>query len=579
MPQPVSLLWVNKNANSQSLSHSEQVERIQLLSHAQRTSRLGPRRPRKGKSSALTKTRKDQTLHEDYSRSPSPPVRLPPTLFPAWNESEQRSFHFFQQVTVQKIVTLHRDPEFWTRHVPRLADKYVAFRHLVVAIASTHELLLHADPRKLDIFALTQCNKAMEMLRAKSDWQPAYLIVSCILMVAYSLLRCDYAHADLGVENGLKIPLAASICRNTCCASEEAGNRYKHILTRLGRSHGFKLWTPDMCHQFEKSTANQTCMLAETDHVHGPFTSTAQVLKTYKDIMGQLVARLMRNLARGAYIDPQSPVAQDTIRQLAMFAFYWDKMYNELPEDADTQRLELKQLRIGLNYAFVLLFTKVISPLERTFDAYPHLVDQSLDLAEELLAAYQDGQLVVYMDKVVNGPIFSMAMCSADATLKQRAMSILRGQIGSPDGLDHWLRACVIELLVQAEDRVWGQRDLEGFLPREMITFRDISCHGHNIRIDYAIVGPSSESFDHVEMEVDWEPCFGSGITSKMVHDSCQGIMAAYRTYGKPRPAEASCGYVREMQYKGRPVRVLWEESWRPETVDADIPDPNGVCQ
>lgn len=495
-------------------------------------------------------------------------MRSPPTLYPAWNESEQRSFHFFQQITIKKIITLNRDSEFWTRHVPRLADKFVAFRHLVVAIASTHELLLHAEPRKLDVFALTQCNKAMGMLRAKSDWQPAYLVVSCILMVAYSLLRCDYTHADLGVENGLKIPLGASVCKNTCCASEEAGNGYKHILMRLGRSHGFKLWTPDISHQFEKSTANHTCMSIETDHVHGPFTSTAQVLKTYKDVMVELVARLMRNLARGAYIEPQSPIAQDIIRQLAMFAFYWDKMYNELPEVANSQRLELKQLRIGLNYAYVLFFTKVISPRERTFDAYPHLVDHSLNLGEELLAAYQNGQPVVYMDKVVNGPLFSMAMCSADLTHKQRAINILRGQTGSPDGLDHWLRACVIQLLMQAEHKVWAQRDLEAFLPRERITFCDISCDEHTIRVDYVVVGPLSESFDHVEMHVAWEPCFGPEITSKMVHASCQGIMAAYRTYGKPRPAEAPSGYVRKMQYKGRPVRVLWEECWRPNTRD-----------
>ena len=44
--------------------------------------------------------------------------------------------------------------------------------------------------------------------------------------------------------------------------------------------------------------------------------------------------------------------------------------------------------------------------------------------------------------------------------------------------------------------------------------------------------------------------------------------MAAYRTYGKPRPAEAPLGYVREMHYKGRPVQVLWDESWQPEDQD-----------
>ncbi|KAF2167622.1 hypothetical protein M409DRAFT_54203 [Zasmidium cellare ATCC 36951] len=452
-------------------------------------------------------------------------------------------------------------------------DKHGAFRHLVVAIASTHELLLHVDSIRLDVFALTQCNKATELLRARSDWQPSYLVVSCILMVAYSLLRCDYAHADLGVENGLKIPLCEAICKNSCCASAEAGGGYKTILTRLGKSHGFKLWTPDISHQFEKSTASQSCMTIETDHVRGPFTSTGQILKAYKDIMIQVVARLMRNLARGAYIPQHSPVAQEAIRQLAMFAYYWEKMYSELPEGAEAERLELKHLRIGLDYAYVLFFSKIISPRERTFDAYSSIVDHALDLAEDVMAAYQDGRPVVYVDRVVNGPLFSMAMCSRCPKHKERAMRMLRAQSGSPDGLDHWLRGIIIDLLVQAENREWGERELHAYLPKDRITFSDMSCHEQTIRMDSAVVGPTTEYFDFIETEADWEPWFGPGITSSMVHDACQGIMAAYRTYGKPRPTEAPCGYVREMRYKGRPVQVLWDEDWRPEGVSEESSD------
>ncbi|KAK4500934.1 hypothetical protein PRZ48_009126 [Zasmidium cellare] len=373
--------------------------------------------------------------------------------------------------------------------------------------------------------------------------------------MAYSLLRCDYAHADLGVEHGLKIPLCAAICKNTCCASEEAGNGYKRILTRLGKSHGFKLWTPDISHQFEKSKVSSSCMEIETDIVRGPFTSTAQVLKTYKDIM------------------IQTPVAQETIRQLAMFAFYWDKVYNELPEEADNQRLELKQLRIGLNYASVLFFCKVIGPREQTMDAYSSLVNSSLDLAEEVMAAYHEGKPVPYMDRVVNGSLFSMAMCSRDPQHKERVMGILRGQYASPDGLDHWLRSYIIQLLVQGEDKVWAKEDLNAYLPRERITFCDMSCHEQTIRVDYAVIGPTTEWFDFVEMEVEWEPWFGSQVTSGMVHNTCQGIMAAYRTYGKPRPAEAPFGYVREMRHKGRPVQVLWEETWQPEDEDCEGED------
>ena len=79
---------------------------------------------------------------------------------------------------------------------------------------------------------------------------------------------------------------------------------------------------------------------------------------------------------------------------------------------------------------------------------------------------------------------------------------------------------------------------------------------------------PLPEPGSQVRLEIDWERSFGSDVTSEMVHNGLQGIMAAYRLYGKPRPSDAPLGYVREMRYKGRPVSVRWEESWQPKVDD-----------
>ena len=53
----MELLWIQKNAQSTSLSHSEHLERIQVFSQAQRTSRLvkpgTPNRKKSAKTMAL----------------------------------------------------------------------------------------------------------------------------------------------------------------------------------------------------------------------------------------------------------------------------------------------------------------------------------------------------------------------------------------------------------------------------------------------------------------------------------------------------------------------------------------------
>lgn len=112
---------------------------------------------------------------------------------------------FFLNVTVPKILTLKRDAVFWVELVPCLAEFNPIFRHLVVAIAATHESLFHNDCNQLNIFVLTQCNKAIQHLQSLRSSKLSLIVVSCILVSAYNLLRCDFVSADKSIESGLEM--------------------------------------------------------------------------------------------------------------------------------------------------------------------------------------------------------------------------------------------------------------------------------------------------------------------------------------------------------------------------------------
>lgn len=174
-----SLFWVNKTAKSKSLSHSGSRERIQVFSQAQRISRPGKqkRSGRDGTVSVRKPTQQNITndsrrlpfsapdkaaVADDdlYSNHPSlsaqqscyPPISPVVPLDPDRTPMEARSLEFFYQVSLRKIITTEQSFSFWNVVVPSVASCHAAFRHLVAAIASTHELLYRDDIETLNAF-------------------------------------------------------------------------------------------------------------------------------------------------------------------------------------------------------------------------------------------------------------------------------------------------------------------------------------------------------------------------------------------------------------------------------------------
>lgn len=155
-----NLLWINKTADSASLSHcSDSSERIRVLSQAQRISRL-----RKCKANSKRKPRAKKSDQQDANASKDITCTIVAeqclTFNPDSATEERRGVHYFLNVTSLKIISLERDAGFWRGTLPHLVQSHPAFRHLVVAIASTHELLSDPDASRLNIVALRHCSKA-----------------------------------------------------------------------------------------------------------------------------------------------------------------------------------------------------------------------------------------------------------------------------------------------------------------------------------------------------------------------------------------------------------------------------------
>ena len=541
MPRKGALFWVHKTGQSPSLSHSEDDERISVFSQAQRASRN-------------RKSKNDSTIEkaEGIQRKPPSPKRhLSPT--PARSARERRSIEFFLDATVHKIITLHRDRVFWTATIPCLAQHYDALRHLVVAIATTHELMNHSDAPSLDIYALIQCNKAVKMLRSSGHWHPAILVVSCILVSAFSLLRCDHAQAELSIESGMKM-LRTQLHSSDLDPFYAEGQDFRRVLEHLHSQHGYKLWASDMTFQFEKSRLTSNALVIEPISNYGPFTDADQVLKAFRSIMFDVVAKTMRNLARGVCIEPLCALAQDTLQQLSNLVFYWQQLYDSLSHECEGFRADLEQARIGIAYAYLVFRAKVIGPREEWFNAYPDVCQEILRLADKLIAARCSGHRVTYVDKMVNGVIFSFGMSSGDLAIQKRSMDLLRSQVSFEDGLINWLRAAVIQVVAT----VIKEEEISN--PESYVVLAGLSCTAKpkTIRMEYTY--STSDATTHfASFPVDWEPWFDREVTAEEVGNVLQGMMAAYRMYGKPHPSQASHGYVREMYYCGRPVPVCGE--------------------
>lgn len=533
MSRKTSLLWIHKTARSSSLSHSEDQERITVFSQAQRTSR----------------SQKSKHVRQKVTRKLS--IRASLTAYPTSTHRERRSLEFFLDQTVYKIITLQRDKAFWTATVPYLAAHNEAMRHLVVAIAATHELLYHSDAHGLHIYALTESIKATKLLRDSNHWSPALLVASCILISALSLLRCDHAQAERSIESGLKI---SALPTNTYASEKRSSkaDEFRYILESLYNSHGYKLWASDITFQFEKSEARQNWLMVDIKHIQGPFLNINQVIEAFKSIMLDVVAKLMRNLARGALIDRHSSLAQDVTQELAKLVFYWQQMYDSLALEDSKSRMDMEQVRIGIAHAFLVFHTKVVGPGEVWYEAYPDVCSEVLRLADRLVAARLSGSCLVYIDKFVNGSLFGLGLSSRDSQVRRRAIQLLQSQANFEDGLVNWLRGTVIDLISRT------QCQLADPGARFILAGLDCTSKPRNISVKYRL--PLMDAIVHVaSFPVDWEPWFRATVTPKEVDDVLQGMMAAYRLYGKPHPSQAPCGYSSTMYYRGRPVPVYWD--------------------
>ncbi|KAF2482464.1 hypothetical protein BDY17DRAFT_160439 [Neohortaea acidophila] len=571
MPATVGLLWVNKTPTSTSLSHSDKEERLRLFSHAQRSSR-----PRKGKKACKTPlccqvARACTFCSPPCSHPPKVPLARPSDLEkrhsvdrvlpmdPSWLPEERRSVSFFQKVTSRKILTWHRDRRFWQTIVPCLVEQHPAFRHLVTAIASTHELLSDKDASIKDAFALTQCNKATRLLLSSQSWSPALLLASCILVSAYNLLRCDLNRAQLSIMSGLKINPAGTAGAGS--GEQEHAEQFKDILTRLCTQHGFKLWSPDVNFQFERTKAAGP-LIIEPVWPSGPFSALEQVAAAHRTITFEAVANILRNVARGAYVDPDCALAREITRQMMLFSLHYNDFRDRVPADDTETILGLKQIRFGFYHTYLLWHTKLISPTELTFDSYPNICREMLALAEEVVAARHDGQSPVYLDGIVNGALFGLGRSAFSSDIQPRVVALLKSQAPYEFGSINWVRGTVVELITETGNR---RTDIDCAgpdpMPRQHFVLAGLSCGDDKIiRVEYTL--PGLDATTHAcEFPVDWTPCLGHDVTASQIDEHLQGIVSAYRMYGKPHPSRCVDGCVREMLFEGETVPVHWERA------------------
>ena len=474
-------------------------------------------------------------------------IQLAPCMDPDWSSEERRGVDFFLRATVFKVITLSRDAVFWRETVPRLTGVHPAFRHLVVAISSTHELLFDEDPDKLNVFAMMQCNKATRLLRSSGDLEVDMLLASCILVSAYSLLRCDLVSADRSIESGLLM------------AAQPGGalrEDLKRILFMLGRHNGFKIWAPDINYQFEKSHVASESFFIENGSVNGPFVDTGQVLAAYRTLTVEVVAKVMRNLARGAYVDPHCSLALEITRQLGLFTFYFEQYSAQIPSQHTDTRMELTQLRLGFYVTYLLFHTKVISPKEQTFDAHLDICHKVVELADEILTARHAGQSVKYIDRIVNVALLSFGFSCRNSLLRRRAIAFLQGQWRYEDGLVHYLRGVVLCMVDVVEAREIGVEGCDDSQARRRPTMVGLRCREDDkmICLEYTTVS----SGERREEWFEWDTSLGATFSAQDINSCLQGIMAGYRMYGKPTMSQAPRGYVREMYFHGRPVPVYW---------------------
>jgi hypothetical protein len=574
-------LWVVKTAKSQYLSRSEKKEQLKVFRHAQRTSRSAKK---------LRKTPASHQVEQDVIQVPLPGFegecadsrpKLPritqlrtvadlmaeidehaflllemctPTIIchpdrhEEWPSAESRGMKYFLEVSIHKIIDLKSEMHFWKGIVPCLAESHPGFRHLVVAIAATFELLFRPDSSSLNEFAMEQCNKAIRSILSAGELEKSWLLASCVLISAYNLLRSDLDAADRSIENGLKL------LEGTATSDENIAS-VSRILTSLDKRHGFKLWAPDVTFQFDRICIGNEVLVIDPTLAQGPFVEISQVVAAFRTCIVDHVAKLMRNLAIDAYVDPCSLLAKDVRKHFSDVFFRWQEFYRSLPSDHLQTRLELKQLKIGLLSSCVLFGAKILSCSEMSADLCMKQFQSILDLGRDVIEARHAGKPVVYLDRIVNGQLYTAAMLCRDSVIRRELIALLKGQRMYEDGLVNLLRGRVAEIVADFED--------EGRLvrfAREVPADRLVRVRGLYSREDRKICVLYMSSFrvNKQHLQELWSP-IGQELDRYSIEEieGClQGMTAAYSMYKKADVHVAPKGCLRRMYYRGRPVQI-----------------------
>jgi hypothetical protein len=478
----------------------------------------------------------------------TPKITYNPDQHEEWSFEESRGMKYFLEVSVHKIIDLKREMHFWKGLVPCLAELHPSFRHLVVAIAATFELLFHPDSTSLNEFALEQCNKAIRSILSAGELDKSWLLTSCVLISAYNLLRSDVDAADRSIENGLKL------LEGTTCSDKDIAS-VSRILTSLEKRHGFKLWAPDVTFQFDKVFLSHEFLVIDPITTQGPFVEVGQVLAAFRTSIIDCVAKLMRNLAIDAYVDPCSMLAKDICKHFSDVFFHWQELYRMIPSDQDQTMLELKQLKIGILSSYVLFCVKVLSCHETSVDLCMKQFQSILALGRDVIEARHAGKPVLYLDRIVNGQLYTAAMLCRNSVIRRDLIALLTGQGMYEDGLVNILRGRAAEIVADFED--------EGRLvqfAQDIPAERLVRVRGLYSREDrtMCILFMTAFQLDRRHLQELWSP-MGQELERfniEEVENCLQGMTAAYSMYMKADIQVAPEGCLRKMYYRGRLVQI-----------------------
>jgi hypothetical protein len=241
-----------------------------------------------------------------------------------------------------------------------------------------------------------------------------------------------------------------------------------------------------------------------------------------------------------------------------MFSFYFEHYSAQIPPGDTDTRLELMQLQLGFLVSSLLFRTKVISPKELTYDVHIDVCHKIVSLGEGVLSALHAGQPVKYIDRFVNGTLFSFGFGCRDSSLRHRVINMLQSQRKYDDGFVNYLRGMILYMMDKVENRILGVEGSASSAILRRPTLAGLCCRDDNKMVCLKYVTALSDEI-HEEW-LDWDSSLDDTVSAQEINNCLQGIMTAYRMYGKPTISQAPRGYVREMFFRGRPVPVYWGE-------------------